>query len=97
MTNDQHALRFAPDVVLQVIDGEALLIKLHDEVVFALNETGTRIAQLIGQGVGTRALIDCLAAEYEAGRAEVEEEVNTLLGALIARGVVVASPEEGTR
>ena len=42
-------LSFAPDVVVQVINGEALILKLHDEEVFSLNETGARVAQLIEQ------------------------------------------------
>jgi len=85
----QQHVRFAPDVVLQVIDGEALLLKLQDEVVFSLNETGARIAQLIAGGRSVEATVDALTIEYGQIREEVERDVIALVQALLARGLVV--------
>ena len=42
MTDYTQTLSFAPDVVVQNIQGEALILKLQDEEVFALNTTGAR-------------------------------------------------------
>ena len=83
---------FAPDVVLQVIDGEALVLRLGDETAFALNETGTRIAQLIGDGTDIPALIDRLAGEYGKSRTEVEQAVNDLVRVLVSKKLVIQGP-----
>ena len=50
MADHWQKLSFAPDVVVQVINGEALILKLQEEEVFSLNETGARVAQLIDEG-----------------------------------------------
>src|SRR4026207_318252 len=49
-SSGMRKVSFAPDVIVQTIDGEALILKLHDEEVFSLNATGARIAQLIADG-----------------------------------------------
>jgi hypothetical protein len=94
MTDHQQRVVFAPDVVLQVIDGEALVLRLSDETAFALNETGTRIAQLIGAGTEMPVLIDLLAAQYQRDRSEVERDVNDLVRVLVSKRLVVHSPPE---
>ena len=85
---------FARDVVLQVIDGEALVLKLGDETAFALNGTGTRIAQLIEAGVEMSVVIDRLAAEYQQSRSEVERHVTNLVRVLVDKGLVIHQPSE---
>jgi hypothetical protein len=82
-------LVFAPDVIVQTIEGEALLLKLQDEEVFSLNPTAARIAQLIADGLRLDAVVDTLAAEYGLSSAEVEREVGNLIEALLAKGLVV--------
>jgi hypothetical protein len=78
----------APDVVLRVINGEALLLKLNAEDVFALNDTGTRIVQLIAEGRDLDAVLDALYEEYGVERAELRQAVRDLVDALSARGLV---------
>jgi hypothetical protein len=82
-------LYFASDVVLQIIDGEALVLKLQDETVFSLNDTGARIAQLIDRGHSLDEIAQVLSHEYGAPRVEVESEVRHLVQALRSKGLVV--------
>src|SRR5438105_15074220 len=89
MTDYTQTLSFAPDVVVQTIEGEALVLKLQDEEVFALNTTGARIAQLIADGQRLDALVDILAAEYGVDRNGVEREVGGLVETLLSKGLVV--------
>ncbi len=89
MTDFSQKLQFAPDVIVQAIDGEALILKLQDEEVFALNETAARIVQLIGSGQRLDALIDVLCREYGMARDAVEQEVGSLVEALLERGLLV--------
>ena len=96
MTDRQQKFVFAADVILQVIDREALLLKLDDEVAFSLNETGARIGQLIVEGHDLDALVSILAEEYATPRSDVEREVRSLVQALLQKGLLVAT-ESGER
>lgn len=89
MIDNSRRLFFASDVVLQVIDGEALVLKLQDETVFSLNDTGARIAQLIDSGHPIDEVARILAREYGAPREEVEREVKSLVRVLRNKGLVV--------
>lgn len=97
MTDRQQRFAFAADVILKVIDREALVLKLDDEVVFSLNETGARIAQLIAEGRGIDAVVDVLVGEYAAQRSDVDHEVTRLVETLLARGLLVAGVQEQER
>jgi hypothetical protein len=86
---------FAPDVIVQTIDGEALILKLHDEEVFSLNATGARIAQLIADGQRLDALVDILSREYGVSRNDVEREVGSLVQTLLSKGLVIVDRAPG--
>lgn len=95
MVDHRQTFSFAPDVVVQVIKGEALILKLQEEEVFSLNETGARVAQLIDEGRSLDAMIDTLTAEYETSRQDIEREVNDLVQALVSKGLVVRRESQG--
>jgi hypothetical protein len=97
MADHAQRLSFAPDVIVQTIDGEALILKLHDEEVFSLNQTGARVARLIADGERLDAVIDILSVEYGVGRNDVEREVRSLVHALVSRGLLIASPDRDDR
>lgn len=82
-------LGLAPDVVFQVIKGEALILKLDDEQVFALNETGARIAELITQGHRVDAVAAALSAEFGVARDRIDAEVRALVQSLVSRGLLI--------
>jgi hypothetical protein len=87
---DRHThVALAPDVVLQIVDGSALLLKLHDEAVFTLNETGARIAQLIAEPRRLDAVAETLSREYRVDSAETFAEARALVETLIRRGLAV--------
>jgi coenzyme PQQ synthesis protein D (PqqD) len=88
MSESIDRLTFASDVIFQVIEGEALLLKLHQEVVFSLNETGTRIAQLIAEGRSLPHIIEAIGREYDKRQDEVAPAVTALVAALIDKGLV---------
>ena len=83
---------FPPDVVLQIIAGDALLLKLDREDVFALNATGAEIAQLLGEGHNLGGVIDALCARFGAGRPAIERDVYALVSELVAKGLLERLP-----
>jgi hypothetical protein len=86
-TNDHVML--APDVVVQRIQQEAVLLKLADQVMFSLNETGARIAELIGQRTPIPAIVERLAHEYRVTEDQVAADVYALINQLVLRQLVV--------
>lgn len=86
---------FAPNVIFQSIDGEGLLLGLDDEVVFALNASGARIAQLVAESRTVSAIVEIISAEYGGPRDEIAADVLQLLDTLEARGLVVVAAEGG--
>ena len=94
MLTSTQTIALAPDVVLQMIDGDALILKLRDETFFSLNTTGARVAQLISQGFRVDAMLDVLEREYGEARSDLERDVNDLVQALHQRGLVVIRAAE---
>ena len=94
MIDQRKKLAFASDVVVQMIEGEALILKLHDEQVFSLNETGARIAQLIAEGRSVDGIVEALRSEYDIPRDELHREVIAIVESLLAKRLIVPeSPE----
>jgi hypothetical protein len=93
VTGETMRYELAADVVLQVADAEALLVKLNDENMFALNATGTEIVRAIAGGTAVDALVAQLADTYAAVPADVARDVKALLAELVQRGLLMVTDE----
>ena len=47
MIERDQRFKLAPNVVSEFFDAEAILVQMNTEVIFATNETGTQILELI--------------------------------------------------
>ena len=83
----------SPDTVLQLGDGEALVVKLNAEDMFALNDTGAEIVQRIAEGRSVPAVIEELAGVYNVATEEVARDVQRLVTELVGRGLLVPCVE----
>jgi coenzyme PQQ synthesis protein D (PqqD) len=93
VTGESMRYELAADVVVQVADAEALLVKLNDENMFALNATGTEIVRAIAGGTPVDALVAQLADTYAAVPADVERDVKALVAELVQRGLLMVTDE----
>lgn len=82
-------LVFAPEVVLEQFDGEALVLNLSTEEIYSLNRTGAEVAELVRQGLPPRRILQSLSEKYPAAGTRLEREVLTLLEDLRTRRLVV--------
>ncbi len=89
MSNNLQRVSLAPDIIMRVIDGEAVMLKLGDEEVFALNQTAARVVQFIVEGKNVDAMVDVLSGEYQMEKKDVECDVSDLLDALASKGLVI--------
>jgi hypothetical protein len=94
---DQAVVRLAPRVVVQTIGGEGLLLNLQTEAVFALNESGVRVAEQLALGRSVPTIVAALTDVYGIARDQIAADVAGLLEALLARGLIVVERSVGGR
>jgi hypothetical protein len=78
----------APQVVSVVQDTDTALLDLRSERYFTLNEVGTRIWALLGEGTEVAMIIELLAEEYDAPIGAIEEDTRALLAGMRKAGLV---------
>lgn len=90
MSEARRELSIAPDVIGEIVDGEAVVLDLRNGVYFALNGVGTRIWELIGQhGVPTLVRSQILE-EFDVAPSQLDADLERWLSELKARGLVIA-------
>jgi hypothetical protein len=78
-----------PDAVFRDLDGEAVILDLGSGTYFGLNEVGTRVWQLVGDGHDEPRIVEMLSAEYDADRATIAGDVARLLTELRDRRLIL--------
>jgi len=78
-----------PDNVLfQEVDGEAVLLALDEGFYYGLDELGTRIWKLIGEGLEMEQVVDVVVKEYAVERDQAREDIGKFLGELEESGLI---------
>ena len=73
---------YDPDVLFREIEGECVLLDLGSGTYFGLNEVGTRIWNLLRQGLPEDAIARAIADEYESDTGTIRADVRRLLSEL---------------
>jgi hypothetical protein len=88
------SVAISEDVVFREIAGEMVLLDLSSDTYFGLNETGTRIWNLLQHGGPLRQVLDVALAEYDVLPHDFERDLLDLVRDLCARGLArVATPQ----
>jgi len=80
--------RLSPDVLYRDLEGQAVILDLSSGLYFGLNEVGTRIWTLIGEGRSVADIVQILSHEYEADASNIERDVRELADALLSRNLI---------
>jgi hypothetical protein len=82
--------RFCPadDVVFRNVDGETVILSIGSGLYFGLTPEGTRIWELLDQGLSVGAILEILIAEYDVGADEAKRDLDRLISELASRGLV---------
>ena len=83
-------LRPNPEVIAKRLDQTTVLVDISTSRIFELNETGTRIWELLGQGLNVEQIVQHLVSEFEVEDSQAAEELKTLLSQLRDQGLVAA-------
>lgn len=78
----------ANDQVSSDLDGEAVILHLGNGVYYSLNETGTRIWNLIHRPTRVEAIYTTLMNEYDVAADQCQHELLTMLQTLAKAGLV---------
>lgn len=75
-----------PDVIFRRVDNELVLVKIATNEIFALNPTGARIWELLGEGADIDHTVQRLVEEYDAPKETVRLEVEVFVTELQRQG-----------
>lgn len=81
--------KISPQVVGEVLDGEAVLLDLASGKYFALNPSATRMWELLAASGDPDAVVAGILEEFASEEATVRADLDALLSDLLARGVVI--------
>ena len=81
-------------VLVRHLDGESVLLNLETERYFGLDETGTRMLELVSTMPSIDAAYDMLLEEFEVEPALLLEHLNELLNGLVENGLVQLLPAD---
>jgi len=86
------SLAIAPQVVFEVVGGEAVLLNLESGTYYQLTDVGSRIWQLLEQGETSEdGLRERLLGEYDVSGDQLQADLEALLGDLLAAGLLTRS------
>ena len=83
------ALRPNPEVIMKRLDEAAILVNIATNRIFELNETGTRVWELLDQGLDVDRIAPHLVGEFDVEDARAASEVKNLLLRLQTEGLLV--------
>jgi hypothetical protein len=86
--DDRQKFRISPDVIVQHVAGETVLMDLRSEAYFGLNATGTYIWQMLDQACDFGAVVAALVAEFEGSERALRGDCARLLEELAEAGLV---------
>ena len=83
-----------PDTLINVIEGESVLLNLKSESYFGLDQVGTRMWALLMTSDSIQAAYEVLLDEYDVSADELRKDMRDLIEKLIANGLVEVAGEQ---
>jgi len=80
---------FAPDILIQTLEEESIMVNLKSENIFGLNETGSLIAGFISDELPFGEMLEALNDKYEVSAKELERETTEILLTLIDNELIL--------
>lgn len=89
--NANAILRVPEHVHWRRFDSEIVLVDLKAGGYYGLSDVAAAAFERLAAGKGASEVIEDLMTVYDVGRAQLQSDVDSLLGALIGLGLVVES------
>lgn len=76
------------EILSQRLEGETVLLDLTSEKYFSIDATGTRIWQLVSEGVSLDSIVETLRCEFDVEPATLNDDVREFLQELLRAGLI---------
>ena len=83
----------APDTLINVIEGESVLLNLKNESYYGLDEVGTRMWEVLTATDNVQSAFDQLLDEYDVEAETLKQDIQEFIGNLMEHGLVELSSE----
>ncbi len=83
-------LMISPDVLIQEVGDEIVLLDLSSSTYYGLNRVGACVFKCIKEGKDFNKTLEILLDQFEVEREELERDLSQLLEELLARRLVRA-------
>lgn len=94
-TNQEAVLsrryRLSDQVVIDRLGDSLVAVQLGTDKIFELNETATRLVELLGEGRTAAAAAEAIAGEYDATLDAVRQDVVLTVEMLVAEAMIEAA------
>jgi hypothetical protein len=81
-------LAVPPDVLINVLDGESVLLNVKTESYYGLDKVGTRMWQVLTSSESIQAASETLLREYDVDREVLQEHLGELVQQLVDQGLL---------
>ena len=83
------------DVLFEQVKSETVLLQFSSGDYYGLNAVGSRIWELVADGVSVRQVLKSLVAEFEVGEERLRQDLTEFLRDLVGRGLIQVAREHG--
>ena len=87
-------LAVTQDTLINLIEGESVLLNLKSESYFGLDQVGTRMWTLLTTSDSIQSAYEALLDEYDVGAERLRQDMRDLIEKLIANGLVEVAGEK---
>ena len=77
-----------PDVLVNCVEGESVLLNLASESYFGLDEIGTRMWGVLTTSPSIQSAYESLLAEYDVGADQLRQDLDGFVQTLLDNGLV---------
>jgi hypothetical protein len=95
VTVEQRYRASGPDIVHEIIDGEAVIVNLGNGTYYSTAGAGAEIWALLEQRAATPAIVGALERRYGAAPGVIEAAVAAFLAELETEGLIAPDDEPG--
>ena len=80
----------SPNVIHEIIDGEAVLVNLETGSYYSIDSVGATIWDYVGKGLSSNQIIEAVATQYEGEEADIAAGIQRLFDDLQAERLIIA-------
>jgi hypothetical protein len=88
MISESSIIKKSGDLIMSVIDKEAVILGVENGMYVGLNEMGTEIWSRLDEPVSVSNLIEALVNIYDEEEAVIKDQVMEFLGGLLEKSLI---------